>query len=516
MEEEFSILDANSFGEVEEEDSEDQDIPKKRGRKGLFSNVRSFLGKEFLKKSTPVVLQNDHRFGEHELTDYFESDLKDCIVSCQRSERKTNEIICSKTYKSLFVQDLEVNKVYMSMLQPSGDENNKYKSLMPTEEHQLGFINDRLAYFQGRFCDDFSQETYNKFIAKKRKYEEKVEKFYNGQPQINAPKITKKGISKERNNNHYTQQQINRVQHLIQLNSFKNYQQISLDTGVKVSTIKKVARQMLKDEPMRTPRKVKDSIESFSLEEKNHMLVEAVHPDFACLNLTEKVQRYNQLFQKNIRYMTYRNFFIQQGFSYRSLTYRPLATENDRNKWQVFKSSLHLLENFENSSDLIAIDESGLNEKCFKRHLWAPKGIEKKLARDVRLQNYSLIMAISMKFGVIAYQIKYQSLNSGYFLHFIKKALNYYQDSLWDGNNVCIIMENCRIHKMEAITTLMVECPFRFVFTAPYSSPMNPIEEVFGTIKAKLRQNTQESKMTEEEMLAIYNKIIENRSLGVI
>ena len=35
----------------------------------------------------------------------------------------------------------------------------------------------------------------------------------------------------------------------------------------------------------------------------------------------------------------------------------------------------------------------------------------------------------------------------------------------------------------------MVESPYKYVFTAPYSSPMNPIEEVFGSLKKKLKLN---------------------------
>ena len=89
----------------------------------------------------------------------------------------------------------------------------------------------------------------------------------------------------------------------------------------------------------------------------------------------------------------------------------------------VVKSSMHIIENFESSSDIIAIDESGLNEKCFSNYCWAPKGIDLKLVKDVRLSNHSLIMAISMKHGVICYQIKKDSFNSGYFLNFLKNSL---------------------------------------------------------------------------------------------
>ena len=51
------------------------------------------------------------------------------------------------------------------------------------------------------------------------------------------------------------------------LNNFKNYDKISLETGVKISTIKKASRKMMKDEPMRIPRKLKDSVASFTIDE---------------------------------------------------------------------------------------------------------------------------------------------------------------------------------------------------------------------------------------------------------
>ncbi|KAL4494391.1 hypothetical protein ABPG72_019801 [Tetrahymena utriculariae] len=464
--------------------SEEEEIPQRRGRKkGLFKNVEAFDGKQFLTKSTPVVFYDDEKYGEYDLEEYFDSDLKDCLQLCQKSVRKVNEIISQKTYFSNFIPHLEIKKVYMSMLEPLPKENNVYEMFM-LDQSNRNFIEQRMIFFENSFKTHFSLLDFEKFMKKKIEKSRKIQHFFNEVRQPKLPQTHKKKIKKDRLYNHYTFAQIQTVQGLLQANHFQNFEKISLKSGVKISTIKKISSKMQKGEPVRNPKQPIDCPQSFTTEEKSTMLREAVSKNFSNLNLREKCQRYNQLFQKNIRYKTYRNFFVYEGFSYRSLTYKPLATEQNRNKWQVFQSSFHLIENFENCSDIIAIDESGLNEKCFSKFVWAPRGIEKKLARDVRLQNHSLVMAISMRYGVIAYQIKYQSLNSGYFFNFIKKALNYYEANLQSNQPVCVVMDNSRIHKMEAITQFMVDSPFKFVFTAPYSSPMNPIEEVFGTIKS--------------------------------
>ena len=132
-----------------------------------------------------------------------------------------------------------------------------------------------------------------------------------------------------------------------------------------MAMIKKVSRQIQQGDTPRKARKTKDSVDSFTTEQKERMLRESILNEHAMRSLVEKAKFYNEKFGTTIRYSTYRKFFIEQGFSYRNLTYRPLATERDQNKWQVFKSAIHLLENFEFCDDIIAIDESGLNEKCF-------------------------------------------------------------------------------------------------------------------------------------------------------
>ncbi|KAL4477946.1 hypothetical protein ABPG72_013354 [Tetrahymena utriculariae] len=163
--------------------------------------------------------------------------------------------------------------------------------------------------------------------------------------------------------------------------------------------------------------------------------------------------------------------------------FRPQATETNINREQVFRFAFDILESFEGSSDVFAIYESGLNQGFFQSNFWAPKGTHLKLAKDVRLENNSLIMLISKKFGIISYQIKQNSFNSGYFLNFLKASLELYKEKLQSEGKVSILMDNSRIHKMQAITQFMMNSSYCFYFTAPYSSAMNPTEEVFGSIK---------------------------------
>ncbi|KAL4485022.1 hypothetical protein ABPG74_020199 [Tetrahymena malaccensis] len=485
MEEEYSEQSSRSFSsEDEEEYQESQEIEmssqnasgKKRGRKGLFAQFGKFKGSKYLTKSTPILYPTDLRYGNSMLELYFDDELKECLISCSKSIKKTKDIINEKKYNSIFNPNLKVTSVFMSMLHKDEEADQIYKSFMDNDTNQI-FIEERISFFQKKFLEDFPEDDYYSFLAKKYKRENRLKEIQNGLNEVAPVKELKKKISKNRTYNVYTESQINKVQQLIIQYNFSNFSKISLETGVKVASIKKVSRQLIHRMPVRQPRKKIDSTDSFTMNEKTIMLREAVSNQYIKLNLREKRLRYNELFGKDIRYETYKQFFKEQGYTYRTLLYKPLATEQNRNKFQVFKSSFHILENFESDGDLIAVDESGVNDKCFTNLFWAPRGIDMKLTRDVRFNNHSLIMAISMKFGVISYQIKKAAFNSGYFLNFLKKTMQNYQINHPNEQKICIILDNSKIHKMEAVTNYMVQSPFRFAFTAPYSSPMNPIQE---------------------------------------
>jgi transposase len=52
-----------------------------------------------------------------------------------------------------------------------------------------------------------------------------------------------------------------------------------------------------------------------------------------------------------------------------------------------------------------------------------------------------------------------------------------------------VVMDNASIHSKARVTELMQAVGARVLFLQPYSPSFNPIEKVFGRLKAWLRQN---------------------------
>ena len=61
----------------------------------------------------------------------------------------------------------------------------------------------------------------------------------------------------------------------------------------------------------------------------------------------------------------------------------------------------------------------------------------------------------------------------------------------FDGINPksVLIMDNCSVHHIPAVTTLLRQAGIVVLFLPPYSPDLNPIEEVFSYVKTYLRRH---------------------------
>ena len=68
------------------------------------------------------------------------------------------------------------------------------------------------------------------------------------------------------------------------------------------------------------------------------------------------------------------------------------------------KVALHVLSCFSEGYDIITIDESGFNSILFFTRGWEIKGKTLLIgAENTNCPNHSLLMAVSLKYGIIAY-----------------------------------------------------------------------------------------------------------------
>ncbi len=142
-------------------------------------------------------------------------------------------------------------------------------------------------------------------------------------------------------------------------------------------------------------------------------------------------------------------------------------------------------------SMLIWLDESGCDKRnAIRKYGYSIRGMRpvehRLLVRGVR---YSIlpIMSISGLHDMFIYEGTIDGNRFGYFLQ------KFLLPVLMPFNNInplsVVIMDNASIHHVPANIDLIENAGSRVVFLPPYSPDLNPLEPVFGTVKAILKEN---------------------------
>lgn len=133
-------------------------------------------------------------------------------------------------------------------------------------------------------------------------------------------------------------------------------------------------------------------------------------------------------------------------------------------------------------SDLVFIDETGVNLAMTRRYARAPKG---KRAYGKcpynRGKNVTMIGAMAIS-GLVASLTFEGWTNTDVFLTYIKEVLT---PQLWPG--ACVVMDNLPAHKATAVREAIEAVGARVKFLSPYSPEFNPIENCWSKLKEYLR-----------------------------
>lgn len=114
---------------------------------------------------------------------------------------------------------------------------------------------------------------------------------------------------------------------------------------------------------------------------------------------------------------------------------------------------------------------------------WAAQG-ERALDQipDARGTNITLVSCIGLR-GMVAPRVCTQGMDSHTFLAYISADL---LPELRIGD--VVVMDNCSIHKEELIRPVLESVGAHLLFLPKYSPDLNPIENAWSKIKAKLRE----------------------------
>lgn len=134
-----------------------------------------------------------------------------------------------------------------------------------------------------------------------------------------------------------------------------------------------------------------------------------------------------------------------------------------------------------------------MDESPFNLHLRRQQGRSKKGTRanviipTIRGRSVSLISSIGVLGMHHSKIIDNGTVNANIFADYITELCQYLYDNC-SMRNVCIILDNARIHKrgdLERITTCF---NYEYQFLSPYSYMLNPIENAFSKIKCSVRE----------------------------
>ncbi|KAF7690775.1 hypothetical protein CDIK_2644 [Cucumispora dikerogammari] len=95
-------------------------------------------------------------------------------------------------------------------------------------------------------------------------------------------------------------------------------------------------------------------------------------------------------------------------------------------------------------------------------------------------------MSISSSSIIFPKVITNSTVNADIFINYFEQLCNYFKNNL-QRNNVCLIMDNARIHKTSEIARITSEYGYTYKFLSSYSYMLNPIENSFSKIKASVR-----------------------------
>lgn len=129
----------------------------------------------------------------------------------------------------------------------------------------------------------------------------------------------------------------------------------------------------------------------------------------------------------------------------------------------------------------IYIDEAGTNLGMSRTHSWSAQGDRAYSKRPgSRGGNISLVGAIRLEAEPVLYPFD-GAVDEEKFLSFLDRLL----PSLKTGD--VVIMDNCRIHKTDAVKDKLGTVGARPMFLPPYSPELNPIEETWALVKSVFR-----------------------------
>ena len=133
---------------------------------------------------------------------------------------------------------------------------------------------------------------------------------------------------------------------------------------------------------------------------------------------------------------------------------------------------------------LVFVDETGIDTRMTRAYARAPRG--RRAPGEVpwgRWERVTVVGALALD-GVVASMSVAAATGTAVFLAFVEQVL---APALRDRPGALVVMDNLAAHKAEAVRTALDRAGLGHRYLPPYSPDLNPIEQAWSKLKARLR-----------------------------
>ena len=173
------------------------------------------------------------------------------------------------------------------------------------------------------------------------------------------------------------------------------------------------------------------------------------------------------------------------NFSYQTIKYRSKNFFLNSQIEKRYTYAVNFSSSLSESKKMIFIDESSIKMDLQPKKAYCENGSYPQIPLSTNSQNISLIMAITEN-SILGYMFFDSSVKCMDFFIFIIELLAKKPHLYKERKDYIFVIDGARSHFAKCIATKLNET-IKILQLAPNSPFLNPIEEVFGLLKLKLR-----------------------------
>lgn len=247
---------------------------------------------------------------------------------------------------------------------------------------------------------------------------------------------------------------------------FGSLRQVSRILKVSIATLSRWLHRLEPSKRSTNPRKTTDALIEII------RCFMTVHPTANCPLVVKHIR---EILGISIsRQLVYLILTKRLGLSYKRTRKRGRSSRKDTYDFATFFARFR--EAFD-SKTLVAIDESGFDQRSTPIYAYSPRGfpaiVEWKTCSDHR--HYNLLMS-THQCGGHEEMLYVTSIDGATFAEYLQN-LDY-------PSGTTFLLDNASIHKTRKVREVALAKGYDLLYTLPYSPEFNPIELVFGVIKS--------------------------------